>query len=318
MNLELNDDQKALHDAIVRMVSTHLEVPRIGGVLKPAEFHYADALDNELTAGEFFSVATVEGYGAVEAALLVYEVGRSPLALEAANSALVAPLLTGEILPRPIAIARAEDLPRMVRWLDRAKTLIVDLGDDVAVLSTEELDVATVHAMYAYPVGRLTAPPDLSRARRLGAGALPELHRLWRIATTLESAAAMQAAVDFTTSYVKERKVFGRPVGSFQAVQHRLSADLQAARASYWLAMRAAWSGSAADALCAALYAQQAIASINYDTHQFNGALGMTLEHDLHCWTFRLRLLQGDLGGPAAQAAALAHAVWDLPSTEAA
>src|SRR3546814_18048930 len=100
-----------------------------------------------------------------------------------------------------------------------------------------------------------------------------------------------------SSDLVKQRQVFGRPVGSFQAVQHRLAADAAKCRGTYWLAMKAAWSGSALDAVLAALHAQRAIAQVNYDVHQFNGALGMTLAHALHLWTFRLRWPVGALGG---------------------
>lgn len=308
--MELNSDQRAIHDAIVQMVSNHMAVPRSGAVLKPVEFFYADQLDRDLAEGEFFSLALTEGCGPLEAALLVYETGRSPLVLETAGAAFIGPLLTGRDLPRPVAVARLEDLTRAVRFLDRARTLIVDLGDDVAVLSTDGLAVEAIHAMFAYPLGRLTQLPDFTAAERLGADAVPRLRRLWRVGLALETAAALQAAVDFTTAYVKDRLVFGRPVGSYQAVQHRLSADIQRARGAYWLALKAAWSGSDQDAAVAALYAQQAITPINYDTHQFNGALGMTLEHSLHFWTFRLRLLQGEMGGARTQAAATVAATW--------
>jgi hypothetical protein len=309
MDLSFNADQQAILDAIQGMVSGHLDIPLTGSVVKPEEFVYAEALDRDLTEGEFFSLALTEGYGALEAAMLVYESGRSPLVIETVGSALIGPLLTGEALPRPVAVARLEDLPRLVRFLDRAQTVIVDLGDDVAVVPAETLGVESVHAMYAYPVGRATTGLDLAGARRLGADKLATFRRLWRLGLALETAAAMQAAVDFTTQYVKDR-VFGRPVGSFQAVQHRLSADLQRCRGAYWLALKAAWSGSDADATIAALYAQQSITQVNYDAHQFNGALGMTLEHKLHFWTFRLRLLQSELGGARTQGAALAGMAW--------
>ena len=47
-------------------------------------------------------------------------------------------------------------------------------------------------------------------------------------------------------------------------------------------------------------YAQANAQNIIYDLHQFNGAMGMTCEHLLHFWTYRLRALQGELGGAGA------------------
>ena len=310
MDMELDDNQRALCDAVADMVAHHLEIPRNGPTAPAVEYVYADALEGELSAGEFFSIALIDDGGALEAALLIYEICRSPQVLEAANSMLVGPLLTGKQLPRPIAIARKSELTQAVRFLDRAKTLIVDMGDDVAVLDTQTLSIEAVPSMFAYPLARLAAPANIPASARLGGEKVRELRRLWRIALATEAASALQATVDFTTGYVKDRRVFGRPVGSFQAVQHRLAADLQQSRGAYWLAMRAAWSGEESDAALAALYAQQAITAVNYDAHQFNGALGMTLEHDLHFWTLRLRWLQGELGGPQGQTPDIARLVW--------
>src|SRR3546814_19116144 len=69
----------------------------------------------------------------------VYEAGLSPLVLETGASALIAPLLTGEALPRPVAVARLADLTRGVRFLAEARTLLVDLGDDVAVVDRKSV-----------------------------------------------------------------------------------------------------------------------------------------------------------------------------------
>jgi len=150
----------------------------------------------------------------------------------------------------------------------------------------------------------------LSKGHVLDGAAVGEFRRLWRVGLTLEIAGAMRAAVQFTTDYVKNRNVFGRPLGSFQAVQHRLSIDVPRAEGAYWTGLRAAWTGSALDAATALLHAQAAITPVIFDTHQFNGALGFTLEHSLHFWTQRLRVLDAELGGAHAQAEAVADLAW--------
>lgn len=309
MDFDFTPDQQALREAIVRIVDDNRDLPRSGGVVEPRACHPATAMEQAFVQGGYLDLALEPGCGAVEAAILVYEAALSPLVMELGGAALVAPLLTGKALPRPVALARAEDLPRGVRFLAGARTVLVDCGDDVAVLDMTGREVAALESPFAYPLGRLTAAPDLTSAQRLpGKGG--ELRRLWRIALALEAAAAMEAAVRFTTDYVKQRQVFGRPVGSFQAVQHRLSADAVKCRGVYWLAMKAAWSGSPLDAALAALHAQRAVPEVTYDTHQFNGALGMTLEHALHCWTFRLRWLMGEMGGERTHAADAATLAW--------
>ena len=53
-----------------------------------------------------------------------------------------------------------------------------------------------------------------------------------------------------------------------------------------WLARRAAWSDTEADAALAAGFTQSRIAAFTYDLHQFSGAMGLTLEFPLHLWTY--------------------------------
>jgi alkylation response protein AidB-like acyl-CoA dehydrogenase len=310
MDLELTDDQRALADAVAHVVARHREPPREGNVAAVVHQHYGQALDDELAQGGYFATAREEGYGALGAALVVEAACRAVSSVEVAASALVAPHLLDGDVPRPVALAREADLAQPIRFLDRARTLLVDRGDEAVVLDLRPGDVEPQAAMYAYSFGRFRNGPDLAHARRLGPGSGVGLRRWWRVALAVEAGAAMRAALEFTVDYVKNRRQFGRPIGSFQAVQHRLAIDMQLAEGTEWLGRRAAWSGKEADAAVAALHAQDAIGPICYDCHQFNGALGMTLEHPLHFWTLRLRALQGELGGSAVQAQATADAVW--------
>ncbi|MGE0386593.1 MAG: acyl-CoA dehydrogenase family protein [Gammaproteobacteria bacterium] len=309
MDFELTPDQRQLVDSIAHLVDRHRELPRFGATVNPSFNHYDTKLERDLVDGDYFSIARAEGCGPLEAALLVLEVARSPGVVETAVSALVAPQLLAEDLPRPIAVARAADLQRPIRFLGQARTLLIVDGADVAVLPVDPAAVADSDAMYAYPFAHFLQPPDRSRARRLpGAGA--KLECLWRVALAAEAAGAIQHGLDFTVDYVKQRRMFGTVLGAYQAVQHRLAIISHQAQCLRWLALKAAWSGAEADAAIAALYAQEAMPTVIYDLHQFNGGLGWTLEHGLHFWTYRLRALQGEIGGPPAQARATVAAVW--------
>lgn len=311
MDLELNEDQRALVDALSHIVERHIAPPKDGNVSAVVHSHYSQALDRDIAEGGYFGIAREEGFGPLAAALLVEEVYRCPSVIEVAVSSMVVPQITSEDLPRPVALVREQDLARPARFLAVARTLLVDRGDDVAIVDVREGDTEAVKAIFAYPYGQFRKTPDLAKARRLkGVGA--KLRLWWRVALAVEAAAAMEQAILFTVEYVKNRRQFGRPIGSFQAVQHRLAVDMQMAEGAKWLARRAAWSGSETDAAVAALYAQESIGPICYDLHQFNGALGQTLEHPLHFWTYRLRSLQGELGGSPAQARAVAASVWNV------
>jgi alkylation response protein AidB-like acyl-CoA dehydrogenase len=109
---------------------------------------------------------------------------------------------------------------------------------------------------------------------------------------------------------VSERKQFGRPLATFQAIRHRLAEASVRATGVRWLALKAAASDDAADAALAAHHAQDSAARIVYDLHQFLGGMGITLEHPLHLWTYRLKALLADLGGRHAHASAAAGFLW--------
>src|SRR5690606_20234965 len=119
----------------------------------------------------------------------------------------------------------------------------------------------------------------------------------WRIGVAAEASGLLAAALATTVTYVTERKQFGRPIATFQALRHRLAEAQVVTNGCYWMTMKAASSGDAGDAALAALHAQEAARRVSYAYHQFLGAMGMALEHPLDMWTYRLKALIGELGG---------------------
>ena len=109
------------------------------------------------------------------------------------------------------------------------------------------------------------------------------------------------AVVEMTVEYVKQRTQFGRPVGSFQAVQHHcanMATDVEGAR---HIAYQAAWAiseGSSArrevamaKAWCSGAY--QRVCSLG---HQCHGAIGFTMEHNLQLYTRRAKVQELSYG----------------------
>ncbi|MFI9079458.1 acyl-CoA dehydrogenase family protein [Streptomyces sioyaensis] len=113
-------------------------------------------------------------------------------------------------------------------------------------------------------------------------------------ALAAEAVGTADAALTRTVAYVKEREQFGRPIGSFQAVQHRLAdlyVRLQAARsAAYYAAWSAGGNGSgaagpdgAAEPGAAALALAQALETLRTvaaEAVQLHGGIGFTWEHE--------------------------------------
>src|SRR5205823_13496800 len=103
-----------------------------------------------------------------------------------------------------------------------------------------------------------------------------------------EQLGVAQWCLDETVSYVKQRYQFGRPVGSFQALKHRLAElylELVSARAAARHAADSLATGST-DIPIAVAIAQSACSSAAVHTAeepvQLHGGIGMTWEHPTH------------------------------------
>jgi hypothetical protein len=196
-----------------------------------------------------------------------------------------------------------------LRFLAVGATVVV-LGDAVTSFTAAAGHVrAEPESLFAYPMGTLLVDPATISGTRHDVS--PDLVRThWRIALAAEAAGLLAAALEVTCTYLAERQQFGRPLATFQALRHRLAEAQVRTNGVRWLALKAAATLDAGDAALALLHAQEAARVVTYDLHQFLGAMGMTLEHPLHLWTYRLKALIGELGGRAEQAAAAADAIW--------
>lgn len=304
MHLALNEDQTQILDFVDSLTRPYATVP-----MHDISFALtSDALDSELVEGGFLDVMAIEELGAVTAALVVERLARLPFAVEAAASSLVRPLIDPELL-RPLCLVEEGKLRKPVRFLKSGATVVV-VGNSCVRSFTATADhvrAAGDEVLYGYPVAYLTGVPDDARSHDIAAD---EVLRAWRVALAAEAAGLLAAALQSVTTYVSERQQFGRPIATFQAIRHRLAENQVATNGVYWLALRAAGTGDAGDAALAALHAQEAAKRVGYDYHQFLGAMGMTLEHPLHLWTYRLKFLTSELGGRGANALAAAEAIW--------
>ena len=304
MHLALSDDQTQILEFIDSLSRPYASVP-----MHDTSFALtSDALDAELAASGFLDVMAMPELGAVTAALVVERLARLPFAVEVAASSLVRRLVDPE-LPRPLCLVEAGALRKPVRFLREGASVVV--VDELSVRSftagAEYVRSAGDEVLFAYPMAFLADVPADARRHEVSA---KEVRRAWRVALAAEAAGLLAAGLQCVTAYVSERKQFGRPIAAFQAVRHRLAEAQVMTNGCYWLALRAAGTGDAGDAALATLYAQEAAKRVGYDFHQFLGAMGMTLEHPLHLWTYRLKALTGELSGRGANAAAAAEAIW--------
>ena len=104
----------------------------------------------------------------------------------------------------------------------------------------------------------------------------------------------LQRVLEMTVDYAKERKQFDRPIGSFQVIQHYcadMATDVDSARFSTY---QAAWMLSEGlpcvkEVAVAKAWIGEASQRIFALAHQIHGAIGVTIEHDLHYYTRRAK-----------------------------
>lgn len=301
MNYGLNEDQSSLLAGLEQLLSAAAPPPPT----EPRVHVEAMELEQTLVDAGYLDLAREPEFGLLGAALVVERLARLPQVIECGIRAIVVPGLNLETCSGAVSVNSRLDAP--ARFLNRAAFLVTDGEEQAKIHSVIPTAVSPVETLFAYPYGKV----DPEALMLIGTVDARLFRRRWRIALAVECAGAMAAALEHIVEHVTARQAFGRPLGAFQAIQHRLAMAAETTEAVKWLGFRAAWSDNDADAAIAAGFAQSRIAAFTYDMHQFSGALGLTLEFPLHYWTYRLRALVGELGGANQQAQTVAALIWN-------
>jgi acyl-CoA dehydrogenase len=138
------------------------------------------------------------------------------------------------------------------------------------------------------------------------------------VAYVVDGVGAAQRALTLAVDYAKEREQFGKPIGSFQAVQH-LCADmlraLELGRAAGYYACWATDDAAPDEAhrasVMAKAFASSAYPQLGGSAIQVFGGIGFTWEHDVHLYYKRLLSLSAALGNTSEHLSELAHLVID-------
>ena len=154
--------------------------------------------------------------------------------------------------------------------------------------------------------------------RRVGdRAALARVRDLACIALSAEQVGAAQRALELTVAYTQIRVQFGRAIGSFQALQHRM-ADLhvlvESARSLSYAAATAAAEGApdlGLRAAAAKVYCSEAALRVAGEMIQLHGAIGITWEHEAHRYLKRAHGAAQLLGQPSEHVARIAAALID-------
>jgi alkylation response protein AidB-like acyl-CoA dehydrogenase len=160
----------------------------------------------------------------------------------------------------------------------------------VSIVPLRSLDVARSFGEVHFAAARLPAQA------RMGADAAEAVERQLDLATVLvcaESVGALDRCYELTLDYAKERKAFGRPIGSYQALKHRFADMLLWLEATKAIAVAAAVAvdrevDRAELVSIAKSYISDRGPMIVRDCLQIHGGIGYTWEHDLHLYLRRV------------------------------
>ncbi len=205
-------------------------------------------------------------------------------------------VLEGDTAEIVLAVAATEDglglfeLPGDADTLTRTHTPAMDPTLRVATVQLEQVEARRIG-------GDLSAP--LRRVHAMGVAAVAALQ-----------VGCAQRALDMTVSYTKEREQFGRPIGSFQALKHRMADMLVLVETARSAAMDAAFAvaGDTSDDIedgelrrrtsVAKAWCSDALTQVAAEMVQLHGGIAITWEHDAHLVFKRAHALSHLFGAP--------------------
>ena len=316
MDFDLSSDQREIKDVARELLAARSPMAKVRETAQAGE--YDAALWSELVALGWPGIAVAQehggqGLGAVELAVLLEELGYACAAT---------PFLATATAAAVIQAAGSEE--QRARWLPGLTAGELRAGIGTRELAADAAGAAVVVVLDGDETQLIVAPEtedfiSIDPTRRfatvagegepLGPGAAERI----RAAVAAEVVGVCQRALDMTLAYVKERKQFGVPVGSFQAVSHRCAEMLLGTEGARSTAYYAAWAADAdpqllgeAAALAGAAAAEGGQA-VTAGAIQMHGGIGFTWEADVHWLYKRAQLDAALLGGAKRHRAALAR-----------
>jgi alkylation response protein AidB-like acyl-CoA dehydrogenase len=293
VHFDLSADQRALADAAAGLLDKATDVRAFLGQA------WDPTLWASMVEQGWAGVALPEddgglGLGWVEAVVLAEQLGRHVAPAPFTSTVLALAALGGHPLTEAVVagettltVARAGEL-----GVDApSASYAVVIGSDVRLH-----EISGVAAEASMDVTR-----QVGWVRPDGEGELLAIdaQRMLDIAAVLISGEILGLAgrmLEVSVDYAKVREQFGRPIGSFQAVKHRLAdmlVDVEGIRSAVWYA---AWAldvdapDRSLAASAAKAWASEAGQRVMSSALQVHGGIGFTWEHDLHLYSKRCQL----------------------------
>jgi alkylation response protein AidB-like acyl-CoA dehydrogenase len=340
MKFELSEDQALLRTSTRDFLAAECPLEKSRRVMEHDARGYEPAMWKQLAEMGYLGLtlpatAGGQGLGAIELAIVLEEMGRAclpgpyldavlaatVLAAAGGQDALLGDVAAGRSL---VTIARDDTLfsgnhvgpARHEGGRVRGRKYFVPFAAqaDALVVTTPDA-VCLVRGPF-----EVTALPTMDLGQRFGEVALDNaatvlgppalLDRVDKLAAVGASAmllGIMSRALEMTVEYSQTRQAFRRPIGAFQALQHRMAEMLLRVESTRSAVYRAAWcldTGDADAALtCAAAkaYAGDSARVVCGEAIQMHGGIGFTWELDLHFYFKRAKTLEQHYGATEVQ-----------------
>jgi alkylation response protein AidB-like acyl-CoA dehydrogenase len=320
MNFDFSDDQQAIKRTAKELLAERFKMERVRELAEAG--HYDDAAWDELCELGWPGIFIGEehggqGLGTVELIILMEELGyalaplpflsnaAAGLVLDAAGSdeqkeRWLPGIASGEACGT-LGIVKDDGEAKLVPDADSAAVILLLGHDGARIVERGEADVEPVETMdttrrYARVQGGDAGEP-------LEGDRIPGISRA-AVAVAAELTGICQRAMEMAVEYARDRKQFGRPIGSYQAVSHRCAQMLLETEGARSASYYAAWCGDAEPetlplaACMAKAYASDAGWGVCTSALQVHGGIGFTWEHDLHFFLKRAKV-DGMLYGSA-------------------
>ncbi len=318
MEFGFNDEQQEIQRTARQFLADRFKPEKVRE-LAESDNPYDDAIWKEMCDLGWPGIAIAEEYGGqglslVELVILLeqsgYALAPSPLISNAFAGALIAAAGSDEQRQRWLpGIASGEERGAaefanepgpLVGAAAGSAVLVLADGDGAKLVPTGDAGlerIELIDSTRAYFVARADGgdplPGDVAPAVDSG-----------MVALAAESVGVAQRALDIANDYAKEREQFGRPIGAYQAVSHRLADMLWAVEEARSLTYYAAWCAEAEPeslplaASMAKARASDAACEVTHDAIQTLGGIGFTWEHDIHFFLKRAQVSAQLMGSP--------------------
>ena len=301
----MNDERQLLRETVAALVTKHADSAAVRAAME-SDRGYDESLwqllCEQVGAAALVIPEELGGAGGelADAAIVLQELGRG----------LVPSPLLGTTLAELALLAASEPDAEALEGLAEGRSIGALVLDADYVVNGDIADVVVAAdggrlirwtRFSAQPVATMDPTRRLAQVRpeeTEAIGADPGIADTAAILLAAEQIGAAERCLELTVEYTKNRVQFGRPVGSFQALKHRM-ADLYVTVA----AARAVVSDACDDptptnAATARLAASEALCAVAAEGIQLHGGIAITWEHDMHLYFKRAHGSAQLLGAP--------------------